>query len=406
MTAQHFENDEKLRDPKKTIEVLFKISDAVSKTRNLDELFKVIHECLGEILNVDNLYIALHHPEKDSITFPYYVDAVDDIPDEIFNFSKTPSCTAVVINEKKPKIFYKEDIIRLAGKVGGKIIGTASKIWLGAPLIINGNVKGAIVIQSYASAGAYDENDLDLLTSVSQHIALAIERKESRDAISEQEKVLHRILESSPVGIALVRNRVFKWVNQKVVTMFGYDSKEDFKDKSTRMIYGCEDDYGDTGQNIYSSLNDTGVADFEIDLIRKDKSFFPVNIRLSCDDVQNPMEWTIAMFTDISQRRATEKEKIEKERLQGVLEMAGAVCHEINQPLQAILGYSELLLLDPDRNMEEDNINSIKSQASRLGRITRKLSNITQYRTVDYPGNTKIVDIWGSSTPAMPETEH
>jgi len=108
------------------------------------------------------------------------------------------------------------------------------------------------------------------------------------------------------------------------------------------------------------------------------------------------MAWTIASFTDISQRKAGEKETFEKERLQGVLEMAGAVCHEINQPLQAILGYSELLLMGSEsRHREKRNVHSIKSQATRLGRITRKLSGITHYRTVDYPGNTKIIDIWG-----------
>ncbi len=395
-------NKTRKRDPGKTIEVLFKISEAVSKTRNLEELYTVIHESLDEILNVDNFYIAIHHQKKDSITFPYYIDEMDEKPEEITDFSQRASSTGMVIKNKKPMIFYEQDIIQLARRFREKAIGTVCKIWLGAPLIINDRVKGAIVIQSYKSASAYRKEDLDLLNSVSQHIALAIERKESEEAISEQGKVLKKILESSPVGIALVQNRVFKWVNNEMVQMFGYDSKKDFKEKSTQMIYADENDFQMTGQTIYSSLNDTGTADYEIDLIRKDKTFFPGHIRLNCDDVDDPMAWTIATFTDISQRKAAEKEKYEKERLQGVLEMAGAVCHEINQPLQAILGYSELLLMDPGIETEENNILSIKSQASRLGKITRKLSNITHYRTVDYPGNTKIVDIWGAST----DTEH
>jgi PAS domain S-box-containing protein len=389
---------EKRRDPGKTIEVLFKISEAVSKTRNLDELYKVIHESLDAIINVDNFYIALHHPEKDSITFPYYVDEKDENPDEIVNFSQKASSTGMVIKNRKPMIFNEQDIIRLAEQFREKTIGTVCKIWLGAPLMINNMVKGAIVIQSYRSASAYKKQDLDLLNSVSQHIALAIERKESEKAITEQGKVLKKILESSPVGIALVQNRVFKWVNNEMVRMLGYDSKSDFKDKSVRMIYRDEDDFLMTGKTIYSGLTHNGTADYEIDLVRKDKTLFPAHIRLNCDDVSNPMEWTIATFTDISQRKAAEKEKYEKERLQGVLEMAGAVCHEINQPLQAILGYSELLLMKDTREMGEDNIHSIKSQASRLGKITRKLSNITHYRTVDYPGNKRIVDIWGASS--------
>lgn len=402
MGSDQTEIIQKKRDPGKTIEVLFKISEAVSKTRNLNELYKVIHESLDEILNVDNFYIALHHPEKDRITFPYYVDEKDENPAEIVNFSKRASSTGMVIRNRKPMIFYEQDIIRLANRFKENTIGTVCKIWLGAPLIINDNVKGAIVIQSYASAAAYQKEDLDLLNSVSQHIALAIERKESEEAIYEQGQVLKKILESSPVGIALVQNRVFKWVNNEMVHMFGYGSKEDLENQSVRMIYQSEDDYLMTGQTIYASLSETGYADYEISLVRKDNDLFPAHIRLASGNIENPMEWTIATFTDISQRKAVEKEKYEKERLQGVLEMAGAVCHEINQPLQAILGYSELLLMDSELRAGEDNLHSIKSQASRLGKITRKLSNITHYRTVDYPGNTKIVDIWGASS----DTEH
>lgn len=387
------------RDPGKTIEVLFKISDAVSKTRNLGELYKVIHESLNEILNVDNFYIAIHHARKDSITFPYHVDEMDENPNEINAFSKRLTSTGLVIQNREPMIFYEQDIKRLAGRrYKGSSIGTVCKIWLGAPLIINEKVKGAVAIQSYKSADAYDKADLDLLTSVSQHIALAIERKESEKAIDEQGRVLKKILESSPVGTALVQNRVFKWVNNEMVRMFGYDSKRDFKGQSTRMIYADADDYHVAGDTVYTSLVRTGMADYEIDLMKKDGTYFPAHIRLSCDDTGNPMKWTIATFADISQRKAAEKEKYEKERLQGVLEMAGAVCHEINQPLQAILGYSELLLMDEAEKASDDNLHSIKSQASRLGKITRKLSTITHYRTVDYPGNTKIVDIWGASS--------
>lgn len=403
MNRKQAGNIGKKRDPGKTIEVLFRISEAVSRTRNLDELYKVIHENLADILNVDNFYIAIHHSDRDSITFPYYVDEKDTEPEEIFDFSEKPTSTGMVIKNRKPLIFYEQDIIRMANQFKENAIGTPSKIWLGAPLMINDHVKGVIVIQSYDSPDAYHKEDLDLLNSVSQHIALAIERKESEDAIHEQGKVLKKILESSPVGIALVQNRVFKWVNNEMVRMFGYSSKKDFENKSTRMIYEDEDDFLNTGDEIYHSLKRNGVADYEINLVKKDNTRFPAHIRLNCDDVEIPMEWTIATFTDISQRKAAEKEKFEKERLQGVLEMAGAVCHEINQPLQAILGYSELLLMESDHNtVEETNIHSIKSQASRLGRITRKLSNITHYRTVDYPGNTKIVDIWGASS----DTEH
>ena len=61
----------KTRDPSITIEVLFKISEAVTNTRNLDELYQTIHESLGRILNVENFYIAIYNREKIQFPFPF-----------------------------------------------------------------------------------------------------------------------------------------------------------------------------------------------------------------------------------------------------------------------------------------------------------------------------------------------
>jgi len=83
----------------------------------------------------------------------------------------------------------------------------------------------------------------------------------------------------------------------------------------------------------------------------------------------------------------------EKEKFQGVLEMAGAVCHELNQPLMVISGYSEMLQMD----LSEDDpqykmIRNISEQVYRLGAITKKLMSITRYKAKNYlAGN--IVDI-------------
>ena len=94
-------------------------------------------------------------------------------------------------------------------------------------------------------------------------------------------------------------------------------------------------------------------------------------------------------------RRIVELQEVvvEKEKLQGVLEMAGAVCHELNQPIQVITGYSELLLLDVSKdNPFYKKIKKINKQIAKMGTITKKLANVTKYKTKDYL-NTKIIDI-------------
>lgn len=86
---------------------------------------------------------------------------------------------------------------------------------------------------------------------------------------------------------------------------------------------------------------------------------------------------------------------LEKEKLQGVLEMAGAVCHELNQPLQAVSGWSELLLMDlPEKDPNCTALRNIKASVNRIGELTRKIMMISTYKTMDYLSRSrKIIDI-------------
>jgi len=86
-----------------------------------------------------------------------------------------------------------------------------------------------------------------------------------------------------------------------------------------------------------------------------------------------------------------------EERLQGVLEMAGAVCHEMNQPLQSVSGFAELLTAElPPEGELRGTLLAIKGEVDRIGALTRRIMNITRIDTRKYL-NGEIVDIMGSS---------
>jgi len=85
------------------------------------------------------------------------------------------------------------------------------------------------------------------------------------------------------------------------------------------------------------------------------------------------------------------------EKVFAAIETAGGICHEMNQPLQVLLGNLELLRI----NMEEDDpnqnlISTALLQTEKLGRITKKLAHITHYETKGYVKGT-IFDIEKSS---------
>lgn len=88
-------------------------------------------------------------------------------------------------------------------------------------------------------------------------------------------------------------------------------------------------------------------------------------------------------------------EVAERQKLQGVLEMAGAVCHELNQPLHVVSGYFEMFLEDlNETDPHVETIRTIKTELDKLGELTRKIMRITQYRTKDYLGGRHaIIDI-------------
>ncbi len=112
-----------IRDADKTIQVLFEISNALNSTPTLEKLYKSIHKSLNKILNTENIYIALYHEKTDSITFPYYVDKVDKDYSKVFEISKKQSITAQVINQKKALLVTKDDLMRMASKETGKLVG-------------------------------------------------------------------------------------------------------------------------------------------------------------------------------------------------------------------------------------------------------------------------------------------
>ncbi len=97
-------------------------------------------------------------------------------------------------------------------------------------------------------------------------------------------------------------------------------------------------------------------------------------------------------------RHRSEFERINREKLQAVLETAGAICHELNQPMMAISGHAELLMATIDQDDPVyPKIAKIKSQVERMGAITQKLMGITRYETKNYVLGERIVDIERSS---------
>ncbi len=97
--------------------------------------------------------------------------------------------------------------------------------------------------------------------------------------------------------------------------------------------------------------------------------------------------------------RANSSADVAIERLGGARELSIAVCHELAQPLQVILGYADLLLETQCDDRERLTfISEIRSKATRMGATLRKLRNLYQYCTRPY-GPCTMVDIEKATQP-------
>jgi PAS domain S-box-containing protein len=209
-----------IRDVNATIKVLFEISNAVNNIDNLNELYASIHMSLNKILNLENFAIAIYNEDKDSMTFPYFVDELDQELEEIHEISKKQSLTAKVINACKPMMFYYEDIMKMADKAGRIAHHAACQVWAGAPLKTKGKAFGALLVQSYRSKDAFKRSDLDLLNSVAEFISVSIERKQNQIARDETEKINHILsMIANAVHTTDNLNQLFEYIHHSLSQM-------------------------------------------------------------------------------------------------------------------------------------------------------------------------------------------
>ncbi len=96
--------------------------------------------------------------------------------------------------------------------------------------------------------------------------------------------------------------------------------------------------------------------------------------------------------------RRAEKLAEKSARDETAIEMAGAVAHELNQPLTIIISTSELISRrDPTKDDLSPYLNQLIDASERMADIVQKLEHVTGYRSKPYAGGVRIVDLDGAS---------
>ncbi len=289
-------------------QVLREITSAIHSSENLYQLFETIHQTLGRLWDVSNFYIGLYEKKSNILTFPFFRDEYDDITLLDAVYLKANSLTYTVFQALKPVLLKKPDLDIL--KAQKSMLGTVPLIWLGIPLMAKTEPIGIMVIQSYSNPGLFDKKDVDILCSVSEQIALAIERKQAEKALRESEEKHRLLYENAVEGIFhSTPDGRYLSVNPSFLRIFGFNSQDElsehFKDIGKHQYLNPED-----RDNFKKTVETQGVIKaFETQLFKKDGTpiWVSMNARAVRDDM-GALRYYEGFLQDITERKTAQEE--------------------------------------------------------------------------------------------------
>ena len=216
-------------------------------------------------------------------------------------------------------------------------------------------------------------------------------------------KLMDQAIEASINGIAITDLEMkIIHVNPSFVRMWGYESKKDILAEFDVEIWRDSNKKGE----ILESLHKEGKFTEDISAVKKDGTRFDVEIsaNMILNDKGEPI-YMMASLVDITERKLAEKELNEKylelkrtkeelalayknlqetqakliqsEKLAGMGTLAAGVAHEINNPLQVIIGYAEMIDATEPEQLQED-LNEILGATDRIQSIVKNLTSYSR----------------------------
>lgn len=208
------------------------------------------------------------------------------------------------------------------------------------------------------------------------------ERKKTEDALRQSQAMLQSIFRSAPVSIGLVSHRTFKWTNERLTQMTGYERTE-LLGRSSRMLYPTEAEYDKVGREKYEQIRINNIGIVETRWKRKDGRIIDVLLSSTPMDLDDLSVGVVFTALDITERKQAEavrqtlQEQLQQsQKMESIGQLAGGVAHDFNNLLSIILGYSEMILrADPAKTEKRvrDRVQEIQRAGERARALTRQL---------------------------------
>lgn len=350
----------------------FLISEAAIVTKNLQDLFRAIHEIIRGLMPARNFYVALWDPVSDTISYPYHEDEHDIVPAP---HRPGRGLTELVLKTGERVLVTPE---RPGPEADGSVdlVGARSLDWLGVPLKVGDRTIGMLAVQSYSREVRYGEYEAHILQFVATQAAMAIERKRVEDERRVDQAFLRQVIDLNP-NLIFVKDwdGRFTLVNRALAELYGAHPDD--------LIGKRDADFNPNTEEVAQYLRDDREAmqSGQPKLVLEESNteartgrhrwFQVIKVPLKSSDGALQV---LGVATEITQRKELESQLRQSQKMEAVGQLAGGIAHDFNNVLTAILGYTRLLLKTPGLAEDQRNdIGEIQEAAERAASLTQQL---------------------------------
>jgi two-component system cell cycle sensor histidine kinase/response regulator CckA len=197
-------------------------------------------------------------------------------------------------------------------------------------------------------------------------------RKVLEESLRESKEKYRLLVESSLVGVFIIRQGLIQFVNSKFAEFLGC-TKEDLIEKDFFEFIAPED-RGMVKNRENQREKGMDVPDhYEVRFIRSENEKRYGEIR-SCRIEIGGEAAVLGNIVDITQRKKLEMQLFESHKMESIGTLAGGIAHDFNNLLGGILGYASLLLSDmPENHIYYNDIHTIAETAKRAADLTNRL---------------------------------
>lgn len=283
-----------------------------------EELFRRVHQQLKKLFNLSNFYVAMYDQQKRRYSFPYFADQYDNVS-EISAEEMRYSLTDYVRRTARPLYADSKKQANLMAQGEIRLVGTKAPLWIGAPLIEDGQTLGVVALQSYDPRQYSSPDDLELLSILSRRIAAAMVYQKTQAELDKSRRKFTSIISKIPGCAYSYRlDDLFsiEFLSQGASKIFG--ASTDYLIENKKIGYlnlVIEEDRQTLLSNLQSAGNHIGQFESEYRIKTSGHDFRWVHDFATVRQREDKTLIVEGFLYDISERKLQQQESIKTHKL-------------------------------------------------------------------------------------------